>query len=154
MNKNSRDDKVSIKIPASDAPGSIGVPPVKNCEDKQEAHASKRRRIQPVSTFKITRRNLPHWQEPGRVYFLSWRCKDGLSLSPEARTITLKAIRYWDGRKWKVYAAVVMPDHVHALVQPLTLADGSAVNLGEIIHSVKSFGAHQINKLLGFKGSF
>jgi hypothetical protein len=26
--------------------------------------------VSPVCGFQITRRNLPHWQEPGRVYFL------------------------------------------------------------------------------------
>jgi hypothetical protein len=30
--------------------------------------------FQPVHSFQITRRNLPHWQEPGRL-FLTWRCK-------------------------------------------------------------------------------
>jgi REP element-mobilizing transposase RayT len=74
--------------------------------------------FQPVSFFKITRRNLPHWQEPERVYFINWRCKKDHTLSPEERTITLEALRYWDDRKWTIYAAVVMVDHIHALAQP------------------------------------
>ncbi len=50
---------------------------------------------------------------------------------------------------------VIMPDHVHALVQPLTLPQSAGVfDLAEIIHSVKSFSAHQINRLRGSRGFF
>jgi REP element-mobilizing transposase RayT len=109
--------------------------------------------VSPVQSFKITRRTLPHWQEPGRVYFINWRCKKGEVLSPEERTITLEALNYWDGRKWTSYAAVIMPDHVHGLVQPLTLPQGAGVfDLAEIIHSVKSFSVHQINRQRGSRG--
>jgi REP element-mobilizing transposase RayT len=82
--------------------------------------------VSPVQSFKITRRTLPHWQDPGRVYFLTWRCKKGEVLSSEERTIALEALQYWDGRKWTLYAAVVMPDHVHALAQPLSSPQGGA----------------------------
>jgi REP element-mobilizing transposase RayT len=102
--------------------------------------------FQPVSSFKITRRNLPHWQEPERIYFLTWRCAKEQSLSPEERTTVLEAVRYWDNRKWTVYAAVIMPNHVHALVQPLIQSKGGSFDLAEILHSVKSFSAHQINR--------
>ena len=72
--------------------------------------------FQPVQSFQISRRNLPHWQEPGRVYFITWRCQPGQNLDPEERSIAMKAIRYWNTIKWTVYAAVVLPDHVHILV--------------------------------------
>ena len=110
--------------------------------------------VPPVHSFKITRRTLPHWQQPGSVYFLTWDCKKGKVLSPEERTITLKALQYWDGRKWTLYAAVIMPDHVHCLVQPLALPEFEGVyDLSEIIHSVKSFSVHQINQKRGSRGS-
>jgi hypothetical protein len=38
-----------------------------------------------------------------------------------------------------------MPDHVHALAQPLLKGEG-AWDLGEILHSVKSYSAHCIVK--------
>src|SRR4030042_3939141 len=88
--------------------------------------------VSPVHSFKITRRNLPHWQMPGSVYFITWRCKDYQTLSPGERTIALEAIKYWEGRKWTVSAAVVMPDHVHALVQPLSRPEGGFPDLAEI----------------------
>lgn len=110
--------------------------------------------VPPVRSFKITRRTLPHWQAPGSIYFLTWRCKQGIVLSPEEQTIALEALRYWDNRKWTLYAAVIMPDHVHALVQPLTLPHGSEVfDLAKVIHSVKSFSSHQINQHRGKSGA-
>jgi len=109
--------------------------------------------FQPVQSFQVSRRNLPHWQEPGRVYFITWRCQKVRSLSLEERTIILDAIRYWDTIKWTVYAAVVLSDHVHVLVQPLSQDDGGAFDLGEILHSIKRFSARKINQARGEQGS-
>jgi putative transposase len=109
--------------------------------------------FQPVQSFQITRRNLPHWQEPGMVYFITWRCKDGGLLSPDERQITMEALRYWDSLKWTLYAAVVLPDHVHVLAQPLWRDGGGAVDLGEILHSIKRFSARKINQERGDQGA-
>jgi putative transposase len=109
--------------------------------------------FQPVHAFQISRRNLPHWQEPGRVYFITWRCQKSRSLSLEERTITLDAIRYWDTVKWTVYAAVVLPDHVHVLAQPLPKQEEGVFNLTEILHSVKSFSSQKINQQRREQGS-
>ena len=109
--------------------------------------------FQPVQSFQISRRNLPHWQEPGRVYFIIWRCQKGQGLNLEERNITLNAIRYWDTIKWTVYAAVVLPDHVHVLAQPLPKEEEGFFNLTEILHSVKSFSAQKINQRRKEQGS-
>ena len=110
--------------------------------------------FQPVHSFQITRRNLPHWQEPGRVYFITWRCQKDKFLAPEERTITLEALCHWDNKKWTLYAAVVLPDHVHVLAQPLCRDEGGAYDLGEILHSIKRFSARKINQSRGDQGSF
>jgi REP element-mobilizing transposase RayT len=65
-------------------------------------------------------------------------------LTESERDIVLAAIRYWDGIRWNVLAAVVMPDHVHVLACPLAKGAGFW-DLGELIHSVKSYSAHQIS---------
>jgi putative transposase len=109
--------------------------------------------FQPVEAFQISRRNLPHWQEPGRVYFITWRCQKGQSLSLEERTITLGAIRYWDTIKWTVYTIVILPDHIHVLAQPLPKAEGGVFDLTEILHSVKSFSSQKINQQRVQQGS-
>jgi putative transposase len=109
--------------------------------------------FQPVQGFHCARRNLPHWQLPGSVYFITWRCQTGITLSPAERHITLDAIRHWHGIKWQLYVAVVMPDHVHALAQPLTRSTGGTFNLAEILHSIKRFSARKINQERGVRGS-
>ncbi|MFZ5449028.1 MAG: REP-associated tyrosine transposase [Thermodesulfobacteriota bacterium] len=107
----------------------------------------------PVTSFQTHRRNLPHWQQPGSIYFITWRLKREEILSAEEKTIILKSLLYWDEAKWIVHAAVVMPDHVHVIAQPLFLPDGSAVNLSEIIRSVKTFSARTINAQRGIRGT-
>jgi putative transposase len=121
--------------------------------EKEESKRKGGTGFQPVQSFQITRRNLPHWQEPGRVYFITWRSKDGGVLSPEERQITMDALRHWDSREWTLYAAVVLPDHVHGLAQPLLRDDGGAFDLGEILHSIKRFSARKINQARGNQGS-
>jgi len=106
-----------------------------------------------VQSFQITRRNLPHWQEPGRVYFITWRCKEDGFLAPEERQITMETLQHWNGKKWTLYAAAVLPDHVHVLAQPLCRDDGGAFDLGEILHSIKRFSARKINQARGITGS-
>ena len=108
----------------------------------------------PIKAFTVTRRNLPHWQQPGSTYFLTWRALT-LMLEPDDRIITLNAILFWDARRWDVYAAVVMPDHVHVLVRPRPISPSSPEvfhSLSAILHSVKGFTSHRINDRLNRSG--
>ena len=110
--------------------------------------------VSPVQGFLVSRRNLPHWQEPWSAYYITWRCKQGVSLSPEERRTVLDSLMYLDGRKWDVYAVAVMPTHVHALAQPLRKGEGTGCfDLAEILQSVNSYTAHLINKRRSRKGS-
>lgn len=107
-------------------------------------------------SLQISRRNLPHWELAGSTYFLTWRTVQGVQLLPEHRQIAMSAIRYWDQRKWHLYCAVVMPDHVHALARPLPIdiAEPNRVaSLSQLIHSIKSFSAHEINACLQRRGA-
>jgi REP element-mobilizing transposase RayT len=102
--------------------------------------------VPPLRFEKVTRRRLPHWQRQGATYFLTWRCAACTLLTEPERDVVLAAMRHWDGSRWTVFAAVVMPDHVHALIYPMPKGDG-ARDLPEVVHSVKSYTAHQINRL-------
>lgn len=53
------------------------------------------------------------------------------------------------GVKYRLIAWVIMPNHVHLLLQVL---DGHT--LSSVMHSIKSFTASQANKLLGLEGRF
>ena len=69
-------------------------------------------------------------------------------LQPKERNIALSACRFWDGKKIELYAVVIMPDHVHLLLQPQPIESNArgAYNLAEVLHSIKSFSAHEILK--------
>jgi REP element-mobilizing transposase RayT len=100
----------------------------------------------------ITRRNLPHWQVGGSTYFVTFRIV-GPELPPEARKLVLDACQHFDGQRYALWAAVVMPDHVHLLLQPKEQEPGQWWLLSNILHSIKSFIANQINKLLKHEGN-
>ncbi len=59
-------------------------------------------------------------------------------------------------RLYRLWAFVVMTNHVHILIEPLAVAAGSdtAVALSRIMHSLKSYTATKANGLLGRRGAF
>jgi predicted solute-binding protein/REP element-mobilizing transposase RayT len=146
-----------------------------------------------------SRRNLPHWEQAGATYFVTFRLADAVAESlasqwrdelqnwrrfhpeplddearkeyrrrflrvredwldqghgscllrePKAAMIVAEALRHFDSHRYHLDAFVVMPNHVHALVQPL-----QGHSLREILRSWKSYSARQINKTLGRSGS-
>jgi len=109
----------------------------------------------PISETTVRKRSLPHFEIPGFTYHVTWRTQDKLVLSPEARAKTLEACHHWHGKKVKCYAACVMPDHVHLLIQPSPTQEAGkegAHSLTEILHSIKSFSAHEVNKVMKRSG--
>jgi putative transposase len=57
------------------------------------------------------------------------------------------ALLFFDGQRYCLSAWVVMPNHVHVMIGTL---DGFP--LGRILHSWKSYTAHEINKAMGKNG--
>ena len=60
-----------------------------------------------------------------------------------------KTLLHFDGVRYRLLAWVIMPNHVHALIETLP-----GFPLGGIVHSWKSFSAKQANKLLARTGPF
>ncbi|HEX4349934.1 MAG TPA: transposase, partial [Verrucomicrobiae bacterium] len=114
----------------------------------------------PRSSLHVTettarKRNLPHFEVPGFTYHVTWKTHNKLILPPEARIKTLEASHFWHGKKVTCYAACVMPDHVHLLIQPLPVQEAGekgVYSLTEILHSIKSFSAHEVNKAMKRSG--
>jgi putative transposase len=113
--------------------------------------------LSPVQKFTTKRRKLPHWQSPGQVYFITFSAQKGVEFIPEDKDIILNSCLFWHKKKYLLHAVVVMPEHIHLLLQPLPLdqQDESKgfCNLSEIMHSIKGFSAHKINELHKRKGS-
>jgi putative transposase len=110
--------------------------------------------FQPVDPWKAperseTKRKLPHLQTPESMYFVTFRCRQGLFLSERAKDIVMSAILYWDGARLDLDAAVVMPDHVHLIFRVL-----GGLSVSAVLQSIKGFSARSINRLLGRKGRF
>ena len=168
--------------------GSTGVPPVKTPTPFFEERTD----------LTIRERNLPHWQQGEKYYFVTWRLADSLPsnlvrdlkleseawlaarsqpLSPEDEQefhslfsdrldslldegrggcilakleiskIVEQTLKHFDGSRYSLSAFVLMPNHVHVLFK---LSEGE--DLGKVIHSWKSFSAHEINKAIGQEG--
>ena len=106
--------------------------------------------------IRYTKRRLPHFERPWAKYMITFSTLNRATLSSVAKDIVLEAVLNLRTR-YGLYAAVVMPDHVHLLIEPGIKgqgAEGAPVfySLTEILHSLKSFTAHKINHLEGKKG--
>ena len=66
---------------------------------------------------------------------------------PQIFRLIESVLNFFDGQRYALGEYVVMPNHVHALVQPL---ENHSLDL--ILHSWKSFSANQINKMSGSRG--
>jgi len=97
------------------------------------------------------KRNLPHFEKPWAIYVVDFRTYEGRQLSPNARDIAFDCILRWRNSRYRLVAACVMPDHVHFIIQPGVKGEdrqGDPVfwSLSEILHSIKSFSANEINR--------
>ena len=89
------------------------------------------------------------WEKYNRIEkFLDRGMGECLLESPQCRDAVAKALLHFDGERYKVFAFVVMPNHVHVLMMPL----GSWV-MQDIMKSIKHYSALQINRLLGRNGN-
>jgi REP element-mobilizing transposase RayT len=94
------------------------------------------------------RRRLPHWRFTESIYFVTWRlASNQQELSTEERGIVAAELQSREGQRYNLHAYVVMNDHAHVLVEPLGL-----LALERIVHSWKSFTAHQLQRKYGRRG--
>jgi REP element-mobilizing transposase RayT len=59
------------------------------------------------------------------------------------------SLRKFDGLRYRLFAWVVMPNHVHLLMTRF-----EEYELKDLIHSLKSYTAHEANKILRREGQF
>jgi REP element-mobilizing transposase RayT len=63
--------------------------------------------------------------------------------------LTEDSLLFHHTKKYDLVAWVIMPNHIHFLATPL-----ENVELSAIAHSIKSYTAHEANKVLGRQGQF
>jgi RecG-like helicase/REP element-mobilizing transposase RayT len=125
-----------------------GVPPLRTSQND----------IALASDTHYSKRRLPHFEKPWAIYAVTLTTQNRRNLNPAARTIVLNAWRHFHEKRYELFALCVMPDHVHALFQPWPKDHGAegdeAVfwSLTELMRSLKSFTAREINKTQGTHG--
>lgn len=67
----------------------------------------------------------------------------------EARQRVQQCLLRFDGERHKLHAAVIMPNHVHALIEPI-----ATTTLSEILKGLKGASARAVNQCIGVSGSF
>ncbi len=63
--------------------------------------------------------------------------------------LTEDSLLFHHTRKYNLIAWVIMPNHIHFLATPL-----ENIGLSAIAHSIKSYTAHEANRVLGRRGQF
>jgi putative transposase len=100
----------------------------------------------------LYRRRLPHWELVGSCYFVTFRVHKRLGpvLEDNALVSLVEEVLWFGhGERYALHCYVIMPDHVHLLLQPL-----HGWSLGKILQGIKGFSSRQINKKLKRKGAF
>lgn len=113
------------------------------------------------------------------IYFITFVTWERLELNLAARQIVLDSCLFFNEKRYQIYSAVIMPDHVHLLIQPFMKNnqvnnDNNSASIllafsheniapekqnqsqywtiGSILHSVKSYSAKQIPQVMNHIG--
>jgi REP element-mobilizing transposase RayT len=81
---------------------------------------------------------------PRSTYFVTFCTWERLELNLAARQVVMETCQYFHGERYAIFTGVVMPDHVHLLIQPWLQDTGKFWTLGSILRSIKGFNAKQI----------
>ncbi|MBV8452052.1 MAG: transposase [Deltaproteobacteria bacterium] len=108
--------------------------------------------FQPLDPWKsselvVRSRKLPHLEVAGATYFVTFRCHSKFQLPPQAHDLVMTVIQEQVHKTIALDAAVVMPDHVHAIfrvIEPYTLS--------QVLQHIKGRSSRQINQILGRQG--
>ena len=105
----------------------------------------------PRGTF--YRRDLPHLQRDCKPHFVTFGTHQRWQLPAPARSIVLQSCLHDHGHRYDLLVVVVMPDHVHMILTPLTDVQRCEVPpLYRLLGDIKSASAHLINEQLGRRG--
>ena len=74
---------------------------------------------------------------------------EGLLKHDSVANMVQDSLLKFDGERYRLFAWVVMPNHVHTLMTRF-----ESDELERIFHSLKSYTAHEANKMLHRSGQF
>lgn len=96
--------------------------------------------------LKTTKRNLPHWILKDSVFFITFNTLNTSFNTEEIKLVT-QHINDGNEKFYDLYAAVVMNNHVHVILKPV-----SDYSLSRIMKGIKGVSANKINKIRNTKG--
>lgn len=99
-----------------------------------------------MEELNITRRNLPHWTNKDSVYFVTFRVRRKV-LSENEKQIAFEHIIDGNGRFYTLHALVVMPDHLHMILEC-----NKSYSLSRVMKGIKGLSAYKINKSRNSRG--
>jgi putative transposase len=102
--------------------------------------------------FQVRRRHLPHWQQGGCTYFVTFRSARGI-LPAEALSLVRNQILAGHGQRYDLAFGVLMPDHVHLMFRPRERTPGMWWDLAVIMNGLKGASARRINQIIRSQGS-
>lgn len=77
------------------------------------------------------------------------RCREGALATPAVAAIVEENLLYFDARRCRLHAWVIMPNHVHILATPCP-----GVALAALVQGWKAYTAARANAVMGAKGRF
>ncbi|MEN6304121.1 MAG: transposase [Armatimonadia bacterium] len=107
-----------------------------------------------VTEFSRTQRHLPHHEGIGETYFvcICLRRPPVVDLTePHVAQMLIDSLLYFDVSRYVLFDYVVMPDHVHMIIEPV-VCDGRAERITHVMRSLKSWTAKRINEMKGRRG--
>jgi putative transposase len=103
-------------------------------------------------TPEFYRRRLPHFQPLGKPVFVTFNTYNRIPLPEAVRSKVIEHCLKEDKKRIDLFCVVVMPDHVHMILDLLADNEGKAHPLQKIMKAIKNFSALSINKILKRSG--
>jgi hypothetical protein len=92
---------------------------------------------------------IPHFYGNDLPWLATFRTEAGLELPPAARDCVLARFLEEHGSRYAMFAAVVMADHAHVVLQALQAERGWPFDLSSILTSLKEGSALAVRKFAG-----
>jgi REP element-mobilizing transposase RayT len=109
------------------------------------------RDFQPVDPWKsiklVVSRKLPHLEVARATYFITFRCDSKFKLPPQARDVVMATIQAQHYKRIDLDAAVVMPDHVHAIFRLI-----APYSLSQVLQQIRGRSSRRFNQILEREG--
>jgi len=108
------------------------------------------------------KRKLSEYERTRLDYLFSAKIENYLHLghgvcwlqNPRIAEITIDTLKRFDEDRYRLHAWCVMPNHVHVVFTAISKGSETTSDLIPILHSWKSYTAHQANKILARTGPF